>query len=1173
MSGDAFFLDSFGAPSVPAGTITVQETKAPLGYVINREVHTVRFTLREDGTVRSDSGTWNTANGLEDLSLVSEETAVYGGVRICKTDSVTGSSQSSIGTSLAGAEITVYNNCGKTITLKDGTRVADGAAVLTVRTAQDGTAQTAADALPYGKYYAKETASPAGYAVNTSWRADFSIKEQGTVTDASPVLSERPFAGALTVTKTDAEAGPAQGDASLSGIRFAVVNVSAKALRIGKAAVESGAVAAIISTDENGRASTAAGALPYGSYKVYELRSDASISVGDIYSGSDKLGSSALANSRGYRFREQSRSFSVDTDGQTVSAAFSDEVVKGIPEIIKTGEGGAPAQGNASLAGILFALVNSSAGAVKIGGNAYQKGTVVAVLTTGQDGKAKGEPLPYGTYTVYELREDASIAAGDTYEGSKKLGRSALANSKGFLFRDLSRTITIRKQGATVSVSFEDEVIKGGAAVVKTAAGGVQGDVSLEGVSFAVVNMSDAPVLIGGRTIEKGSVAAVITTDNTGRAETAPDCLPYGNYAVFELRSDASYEAGDVFGSPAGLGASPLANEGGLLFKEQSADVTISENGTVSEVFFEDEIVKGCVSIVKQDKDLEAGVPQGDASLEGIVFEIINRSAAAVTVDGASFEPGAAVMTIETDAKGTASSGAVLPFGTYEIREKAANGSYLLTDVRGRVFQIRGDGSIADASAGDEFRNEVIRGGVSFQKTDAQTGEPAAFGHGVLAGAEITVYNASENSVVSGGKEYAPGEAVLTLVTDENGRCATAADALPYGTYYALETLASEGYELNSEWRAEFRIRENGAVVDTAADSVLREERSPLEIRTSAADKISGGHTGAAAGADKVTIIDTVVMKGLLPGRTYTLTARLAGRDAEDPGSLVFLGSPVSLDFTTPEDLQPGEEWTEAPEIEADASEVTGKSVVVFESLEYGGVEIAVHADIDDPEQTVYYPEPSIRTTASDVRTEGHEGIAAGADVRITDVVVMSGLIAGKEYTLIGRLADRKASTGDSPVYIGEETVMTFTVPEGTSPEDSITETMEFIIPEQLLRGRTVVVFESLYSGETEVAVHADLSDGDQAVSYACPQLRTTAIDRYSGGHTGYTDGRTAVIADTVRITGIRGGEEYTVRGRLLDREASSEGTQAYIEGAENTVTFIAGEGETERTVEMTFTA
>ena len=142
MSGDAFFLDSFGAPSVPAGTITVQETKAPLGYVINNEVHTVHFTLREDGTVRSDSGTWNTANGLEDLSLVSEETAVCGGVRICKTDSVTGSSQSSIGTSLAGAEITVYNNCGKTITLKDGTReslikpmLSEGSIVTTPRTA------------------------------------------------------------------------------------------------------------------------------------------------------------------------------------------------------------------------------------------------------------------------------------------------------------------------------------------------------------------------------------------------------------------------------------------------------------------------------------------------------------------------------------------------------------------------------------------------------------------------------------------------------------------------------------------------------------------------------------------------------------------------------------------------------------------------------------------------------------------------------------------------------------------------------------------------------------------------------------------------------------------------------------------------------------------------------
>ena len=43
LSGDSFFLDSFGAPAIPIGTITIQETRAPQGYVINSDVYTVQI--------------------------------------------------------------------------------------------------------------------------------------------------------------------------------------------------------------------------------------------------------------------------------------------------------------------------------------------------------------------------------------------------------------------------------------------------------------------------------------------------------------------------------------------------------------------------------------------------------------------------------------------------------------------------------------------------------------------------------------------------------------------------------------------------------------------------------------------------------------------------------------------------------------------------------------------------------------------------------------------------------------------------------------------------------------------------------------------------------------------------------------------------------------------------
>ena len=684
--------------------------------------------------------------------------------------------------------------------------------------------------------------------------------------------------------------------------------------------------------------------------------------------------------------------------------------------------------------------------------------------------------------------------------------------------------------------------------------------------------MSEGPVLADGKPVGKGCVAAVITTDEAGRAATAPDCLPYGKYAVFELRADASAAVGDALNSTSGLGTSVLANSGGLLFSEQSAEVTISRNGEASELSFTDEIVRGGARISKQDRDLESGVPQGDASLEGIVFEVVNRSAVAVTVDGVSFEPGTAVMTVETGKDGTAETPAVLPFGTYEIREKATNGSYLLTDTEGRVFRIRVDGEIVDASKGNEFRNEVVRGGVSFQKVDAETGEASGFGHCTLAGAEITIYNDSESIVVVGGKEYPPGEAVLTLTTDEEGKCGTAADALPYGSYHAEETKAPEGYRINTEWRTEFLIRENGAVIDTAEDSVLREDRIPVEIHTSARDKLSGERTGAVAGADRVTIIDTVKMKGLLPGRTYTLTAELVGRDTGPEGSPAPVCPPVAQELTTPDDLSPEDEWSVDVEIEADGSAVCGRTVVVFETLGYGGTELASHEDLNDAEQTVRYQEPSVRTNAADGRTKSHEGIAAGENVTITDEVVMTGLIAGKEYTLRGKLADRNAGAPEEPVFIGDEVSKVFTAPEGIRPDEPFKVVMAFSIPEQLLRGRTVVVFESLCSGAQEIAAHADLSDEAQAVSYCSPQVRTTALDRDSKEHIGYTDGMSITICDTVRITGLAGGEEYTVIGRLIDASASSDGKTVYIDGAEETVTFRTGEGESEKTLEMTFT-
>lgn len=83
---------------------------------------------------------------------------------------------------------------------------------------------------------------------------------------------------------------------------------------------------------------------------------------------------------------------------------------------------------------------------------------------------------------------------------------------------------------------------------------------------------------------------------------------------------------------------------------------------------------------------------------------------------------------------------------------------------------------------------------------------------------------------------------------------------------------------------------------------------------------------------------------------------------------------------------------------------IAPKTVVAFETLEYKGIEIAVHADIEDKDQTVYVP--TIKTTAIAEDTKDHIE-KAKEDAVIVDTVEYKGLEIGREYTMIGKLVDK----------------------------------------------------------------------------------------------------------------------------------------------------------------------
>lgn len=149
--------------------------------------------------------------------------------------------------------------------------------------------------------------------------------------------------------------------------------------------------------------------------------------------------------------------------------------------------------------------------------------------------------------------------------------------------------------------------------------------------------------------------------------------------------------------------------------------------------------------------------------------------------------------------------------------------------------------------------------------------------------------------------------------------------------------------------------------------------------------------------------------------------------------------------------------------------------IVVFENLYKDGKELAVHADIEDEGQTVTVKVPEIKTTA---KANGKKEITAKGEITIDDIVKYTNLTPGKEYKIVGTLMDE--STGKAFEVDGKPVTseVTFT-PEKSNGKV----TVSFTFDSSAIKETTeLVVFETLYRDNVEIAVHADLEDEGQTV-------------------------------------------------------------------------------------------
>lgn len=778
-------------------------------------------------------------------------------------------------------------------------------------------------------------------------------------------------------------------------------------------------------------------------------------------------------------------------------------------------------QGSASLAGAEFTV-------------RYYDG----FYDTEQQAEASGEPTRTWVFATdadgyVDYQNETYLVSGDplyTQDGLNIVPRGTLViretkAPEGYeLNTDFVSVQKIKAPGDSSSESTyntpttPEQVKRGGLAVTKVDAqtgATPQGDADFKGIEFSIVNDGGNDVKVGGKDYKPGQVVAKITTDGSGRASTAADALPYGDYILRETKGNDGY-----------LADSP------------EIKVRVSEKSTLVSVTARDNIKRGGVEVEKRDLESDKADGLGSATLDGTTFQVKSLNDNPVMVDGVKRAKGDVVATLVIKDGRASTRADLLPHGSYSIQEVEVGDGYLLTDGDVHEFKIERDGKMVNP-IGDAFRNQVKRGDIEFVKVREDD-------MGRLAGIPFLI--TSETT----------GESHV-LVTDENGQAKTSADwnkhtvktnandeadeadldssagiwfgqeadgnitapddtlgALPYDTYSIeeLPVAANDGLQL---------VKIDGIVVKRDGQTVdlgTIDDRNETEayIHTTAHDQLDGDKIVDAVEDAKIT--DHVEYTGLTPGAEYVMTATLMDRET---GKAV--NEPVSKAFTPK-----GPSGSVEMVLTADTIDLAGGKAVVFEELTRDGKAVCDHKDIEDTEQTVMVVKPEIGTTARDGGDGGSTAVI-DPEAKIVDTVSYKGLAAGREYKVAGKLMDKE--TGKALLdKDGREVTSEATF---TPTEASGTVEVAFDLDASELEGKSIIVFERLYRLDRAIAAHEDIDDAGQTVAFTAPAVATAARDGADGDSHASIDPETVVI-DTVRYTGLNAGREYTVRGTLMDK-------------------------------------
>lgn len=513
------------------------------------------------------------------------------------------------------------------------------------------------------------------------------------------------------------------------------------------------------------------------------------------------------------------------------------------------------------------------------------------------------EKLPYGDYTLKEVQapygyvlDFTPIPFSITQENSSTDTGVTVVKVKA---KDMSQkgVIEITKTGEIFKSVIENEGIYTP----------IYENSNLANAVFEIYAAEDITTLDGTTRCYKGEKIDEITTDKNGIAKSKQ--LYLGKYTVIEKT------APDTFVN---------ANE------QYDVELTYAgQNVTVTSTAFSvfNDRQKVSVSLLKElskDERFKLGMNDEILSVQFGIYADEDITAADETVI-----PKDALITYgNCDENGNLTFNCDLPIGfKWYAKEIATDSHYILSDTR-YTFDTEYKGQNVetikiDLNSGQKIENNLIYGTIKGLKIDRET--------------EKTIKGALFGLFKSDTTEYTKDNAILTAESDENGIFVF--DNIPFGDWLVKEIKPAENY-LPSDDIHHITVSDNEQIIEITAVN----DRIP-ELKTTAT--IDGEKEVTAKG--EITIDDVVEYKHLVPGKEYKIVGTLMDKSTGKPFEID--GKPITSEVTfTPE--KSNGEVTVLFTFDSSAIKETTE-LVVFETLYRDGIEIAVHADINDEGQTV----------------------------------------------------------------------------------------------------------------------------------------------------------------------------------------------------------------------------